>query len=75
MKASNNLNQDLKEDIEDLTNRCSRLQIFYDDQQEIQDGERNKAKKEMNELAEKKDKEVLVMAAERDQMKKELETF
>lgn len=31
MKASNNLNADLKEEIEELTNRCSRLQIFYDD--------------------------------------------
>ena len=51
MKASNNLNADLKEEIEELGNRCSRLQIFYDDQQEIMQGERDKAKKEMNELS------------------------
>ena len=31
-KAQNNLIQDLKEEFEELGNRCSRLQIFYDDQ-------------------------------------------
>ena len=35
MKVYNNLVQDLKEELEDLNNRCSRLQIFYDDQTEI----------------------------------------
>ena len=55
MKASNNLNQDLKEEIEELGNRCSRLQIFYDDQEEIRAGDRDKAKKEMNELSSQKD--------------------
>ena len=35
MKATNNLNQDLKEEIEELNNKCSKLQIFYDDNQEI----------------------------------------
>ena len=75
MKASNNLNQDLKEEIEELGNRCSRLQIFYDDQQEIMQGERDKAKKQMNELSSRKDDEVKMMQEEKEKMKKELEDF
>jgi cell shape-determining protein MreC len=31
MKATNNLNQDLKEEIEEINQKCSKLQIFYDD--------------------------------------------
>ena len=31
MKATNNLNQDLKEEIEELNVKVSKLQIFYDD--------------------------------------------
>ena len=31
MKATNNLNQDLKEEIQQLTDQVSKLQIFYDE--------------------------------------------
>ena len=35
MKVSNNINQDLKEEIEELGGTVSKLQIFYDDTTEI----------------------------------------
>jgi len=35
MKVTNNLNQDLKDEIQELRCKCSKLQIFYDDNQEI----------------------------------------
>ena len=48
MKATNNLNQDLKEEIEEQNVKISKLQIFYDDQQEIMQTERDKQKKELD---------------------------
>ena len=55
MKATNNLNQDLKEEIEEQNVKISKLQIFYDDQQEIMQGERDKMKKEISDAAAAKD--------------------
>ena len=72
MKASNNLNQDLKEEIEESNNKCSRLQVFYDDHEEIINGVELKAQKKMNELVAKKDDEVKQMQEDRDRMQKEL---
>ena len=80
MKVSKNLNQDLKDEIEELGNRCSKLQIFYDDQQEIMQREKDRSKKEIYELSAMrvlalKDEELKTMAAEKDQMKKELDEY
>lgn len=58
MKVSNNINQDLKEEIEELGSQVSKLQIFYDDSQEIMQGEKTKADLAMKELKEKKDAEM-----------------
>lgn len=35
MKATNNLNQDLKEEIDQLNDKCSQLQIYKDDHLEL----------------------------------------
>jgi len=41
----NNLNSDLKMEIGELNNRVSKLQIFYDDNQDIMEEERAKMRK------------------------------
>ena len=43
MKVTTHLNQDLKDEIHELQVRNSKLQIFYDDNQEIMQEERHKA--------------------------------
>lgn len=75
MKVSNNINQDLKDEIEELGAQVSKLQIFYDDNQEIMQGERTKADLEMKELRDKKDAEMKKIQENSDKMKKELDDF
>ena len=58
MKATNNLNMDLKEEIEILNNEICKLQIFKDDQDEILKDMRIKMEKELDETIEAKDKEL-----------------
>ena len=74
-KASNNLNQDLKDEIEELNARLSKLQIYYDDQEEIKATEKAKAKKEKEEAFAAKDLEVEEMRKDRDKYKQDLENF
>lgn len=75
MKVSNNINQDLKDEIEELGAQVSKLQIFYDDNQEIMQGERTKAELEMKDLRDKKDAEMKKIQDNSDKMKKELDDF
>ena len=50
MKATNSINHDLKEEIELLSNKCSRLQIIADDTEELIQAEKDKTKKELLEV-------------------------
>ena len=42
MKATNNLNQDLKTEIDKLNQKCSHLQVFKDEHEENLQAERQK---------------------------------
>jgi hypothetical protein len=46
MKATNNLNQDLKMEIDKLNQKCSHLQVFKDEHEENLLAERQKMQKE-----------------------------
>ena len=48
MKATNNINADLKEEIGQLSDKASRLQVFFDDSKEHIEKEIEKVKKESN---------------------------
>ena len=75
MKVSNNLNQDLKEEIEEQNVKIGKLQIFYDDQVEIMAAEKAKVDKLIYVNNSAKDEEVKLMKEEKDKYKQELEQF
>ena len=74
-KAQNNLNQDLKDEITELNNKVSKLQIFYDDSEEIMNTQKAKTKKLIDETTAESTKQIEDMQKERDDCKKELESF
>lgn len=73
MKATNNLNQELKDEITELMGKVSKLQIYYDDSQEIMQKERDQMKKKFDEDNAGKDEMVKTMREERDAAKKQYE--
>ena len=56
MKATNNINQDLKEEIERLLQKCSKLQMHVDDTEKIIEDERKKMEADVTEKIDQKDK-------------------
>ena len=73
MKATNNLNQELKDEITELMGKVSKLQIYYDDSQEIMQKERDQTKKKFDEDNAGKDEMVKTMREEWDAAKKQYE--
>lgn len=55
MKATNNLNLDLKEEMENLNIELGKLRIFKDDHDELIKDMRRKMEKELKEATEGKD--------------------
>ena len=75
MKATNNLNQDLKMEIDKLNQKCSHLQVFKDEHEENLLAERHKMQKEFQQAAEVKDEEIKQANQERDKIKQELDAY
>ena len=75
MKATNNLNQDLKMEIDKLNQKCSHLQVFKDEHEENLLAERQKMQKEFQQAAEVKDEEIKQANQERDKIKQELDAY
>ena len=72
MKATNNLNMDLKEEIDGLNNELGKLRIFKDDYDEMVKELTRKMEKESHEKLEEKEKELKRVSDERDVTKREL---
>ena len=75
MKATNNLNQDLKDEITEQNGKLSKLQIFFDDSHEILKKEREEQKKLLEDSNKEKDDQVETYKKERDKYYTELEQF
>lgn len=75
MKATNNLNQDLKMEIDKLNQKCSHLQVFKDECEENLLAERQKMQKEFQQAADVKDEEIKQANQERDKIKQELDAY
>ena len=75
MKATNNLNQDLKMEIDKLNQKCSHLQVFKDEHEENLLAERQKMQKEFQQAAEVKDEEIKQANQEKDKIKQELDAY
>lgn len=75
MKATNNINSDLKEEIDRLMDRCSKMQILVDDSEDtIANIKKEKDKQREEEIAEK-DEEINTLIEEKKVVQKELDTF
>ena len=75
MKATNNSNADLKQEIDRLMDKASKLQILVDDAEEtLADVTKQKDQQRERELAEK-DEEIKLLGDEKSLIKKELDQF
>lgn len=75
MKATNNLNQDLKMEIDKLNQRCSHLQVFKEEHEENLLAERQKMQKEFQQAADAKDEEIKHAMQDKEKIRAELETY
>ena len=72
MKSTNNLNMDLKDEIEGLNVELGKLRIFKDDHDELIKDMKRKMEKELKEATEGKDEELANAVKERDAAVKEV---
>ena len=73
LKATNNLLLDQKDELEELTNRCVKLQIFQDDHQDSLEAEKDKLKKEFEPIIKEKDKMLREFSDENMKYQNEIE--